>query len=377
MNRKTVMKRLNKYVFPAAFLTTVAMLAGCGEEKPRLLDGSNSMTICAVDTANVLGGGAGAPVAGVTIRINAEGFFFQRTLVTGDDGWAEINNIPAGKYILTAERVLSDLLIFGQKEKSLLAKPALMDTIRMGFVPTTPLVMNEIYYAGCKASAFYYYDQFIELYNSSDETIYLDGYIVGRGTHYEDLLDWESVDYAIAYYIYKFPGQSGVTRNYPIEPGEFLVLACDAYDHSLIDEACVDMTGADFEFCNPLAFDYCNSEKVHLEPVTTEGNDFTMNLGHESVFIATGEEYSFVEHVNESGPQVYGHVPLETILDGVEYASNPEAPRYMTRRLDATLAPGAPKYGARSIERRFPGLDSNNSAFDFIVTDAPTPGYHH
>ena len=373
------MIRLKIYMLPFAALTAAAMLAGCGEEKPRLMDGNNSITICAIDTANILGGGAGAPVADVTIRISAEGFFFQRTLITGEDGWAEINNIPAGKYILTAERKFSDLLIFGQKEKSLLAEPAIMDTIKLGFVPTTPLVMNELYYAGCKASSFYYYDQFIELYNSSDETIYLDGYIIGRGTHYEDLLDWESVDYAIAYYIYKFPGQTGVTRDYPIEPGEFLVIACDAIDHSamVMDDACVDMSGADYEFCNPLAFDYCNPEKVHLEPVTEEGNDFTMNLGHESVFIATGEEYSFVEHVNENGPQVYGHVPLDTILDGVEYASNPEAPRYMTRRLDATLAPGAPKYGAKSIERRFPGLDSNNSAFDFIVTDAPTPGHHH
>ncbi|MBD3179906.1 MAG: DUF4876 domain-containing protein, partial [Candidatus Latescibacteria bacterium] len=312
----------------------------------------------------------------VTVKINAVEFFFQRTLLTDDEGRAELVNIPAGRYIITAEKQFSNLLIFGQKQKSLLNDPALNDTIKMGFVPTTPLVMNEIYYSGCKASAFYYYDQFIELYNSSDETIYLDGYIFGRGTHYDNLLDWEAVDYAIAYYIYKFPGERGVTRDHPIEAGEFLVIACDAIDHSAQDPACVDHSDAVYEFCNPQEFDWCPAE-IQLFPVTEEGKDFTMNLGHESVFLATGEEYSFHEHINDYGTQVYGHVPLETIIDAVEYASNPDASRYMTERLDASLAPGAPKYGARSIERRFPGLDSNNSAFDFIVTDKPTPGYHH
>jgi hypothetical protein len=372
------MEEYCKYIIPV-FTFIAFLLSGCGVEKPELIDGNNSISIYAVDTSNVIADNTVVGVPGVTVRMSALGFFFQRTVVTGEDGIAEIADIPAGRYILTAEKSANNILVFGQKEKSLGSEPALIDTLKMGFVPTTPLVMNEIYYAGCKASAFYYYDQFIELYNSSDQTIYLDGYLIGRGTHYEDLLDWETVDYAIAYYLYQFPGERGVTQDYPIEPGEFLIIACDAIDHSAMtqEEACVDNSDAEYEFCNPFQYDYCVSGKVHLQPVTTEGKDFTMNLGHESVFIANGEEYSFHEHINDNGTQVYAHVPLETILDGVEYASSPEAPRYMTRRLDATVAPGAPKYGGRSIERRFPGLDSNNSSFDFIVTDAPTPGYHH
>jgi len=370
------MNDIKLYILYAA-VASVIVLNSCSEEKPGLVDGSNSIAVCAVDTSNVIGLEEGAPVPDVTVRINADRFFFQRTIVTGEDGWAEIKNIPAGEYLLTAERKYSDLLIFGQKKKSLLSEPSLIDTVYMGFVPTTPLVLNEIYYAGCKASAFYYYDQFLELYNASDQTIYLDGYIFGRGTHYQDLLDFEAVDYAVAYYIYRFPGESGVTQDHPIEPGEFLVIACDAIDHSVQDEACVDLSEAVYEFCNPQEFDWCPAD-IQLYPVSDVGKDFSMNLGKESVFIATGEDFSFHEHTDPQGRlKLYGHVPIETVIDGVEYASNQEAPRYMTVRIDASMARGAPKYGGRSIERRFPGLDTNNSAFDFVVTDKPTPGYHH
>jgi hypothetical protein len=49
----------------------------------------------------------------------------------------------------------------------------------------------------------------------------------------------------------------------------------------------------------------------------------------------------------------------------------------MTVRIDAGFAGvGIEKYGAKSTERREPGLDTNNSDFDFVVIPNATPGYY-
>ena len=82
-------------------------------------------------------------------------------------------------------------------------------------------------------------------------------------------------------------------------------------------------------------------------------------------------------HWHDGSLREYVHIPLWTIIDGVEYASNPDVERYLTMRIDTGLAGiGMARYSGRSVQRRFPGLDSNNSSFDFVMTDRPTPGYH-
>ncbi len=360
-------------------LSVSVMVASCGSDKPGSPDGSNNVTLMAMDTSGVYGEEwAGLP--DVTIRVTATNISHERLAVTDAIGRAFLKDLPAGDYIISAEKQdqEKEIMLVGQKSQHLRYSPSLLDTLCMGYIQSSPLVINELYYCGCRSSAFYYYDQFIELYNASNDTIFLDGYVMGRGTHYDNLIDFDSVDYAIAYYLYQFPGTRGVTRQCPIAPKQFMVLACDAIDHTFVFHACQDMSDADYEFCNPQEHDWCSlPSSRHLYPVTAEGKDFTMNLGMESVFIATGEGYYFQQHINDIGPQDYIHVPIETILDGVEYASNPDADRCMSREIDASLIRGVPKYSARSVERRYPGLDSNNGAFDFEEVEVPTPGYHH
>ncbi|MFO7916417.1 MAG: hypothetical protein R6U43_12095, partial [Candidatus Krumholzibacteriales bacterium] len=47
-------------------------------------------------------------------------------------------------------------------------------------------------------------------------------------------------------------------------------------------------------------------------------------------------------------------------------------------RVDAGFAGlGISKYSAQSTERRQLGLDTNDSTFDFIKIDRPTPGWSH
>ncbi len=102
----------------------------------------------------------------------------------------------------------------------------------MALEPDDQVKINELYYAG---TPFYtYQDQFVELYNAGTTTAYLDGALLIRG-----------VDTS-ATRAYRFPGVVDGTL-YPIEPGEFKVVAQDAYDFWALDTTSVDLSDADFE----------------------------------------------------------------------------------------------------------------------------------
>jgi hypothetical protein len=190
----------------------------------------------------------------------------------------------------------------------------------------------------------------------------------------------ETVDFALAYYVFAFPGESGVTRTVPMAPGQFLVIAGDAIDHSVYGGAlCADLTGADWEFFNPIGSDYDTPGIPNLLPLSNYEQDFQFNVGHTGLFLATGEEWEYVEHYDPgiNDMKEYIHGPLNTVVDGIEYSSNTTVTtRYLTIRVDAGLAGnGMPKYSGQSVQRRFPGLDSNNSVFDFEIIGPPTPGW--
>jgi hypothetical protein len=361
----------------------LVMAFSCGREKPGMPDGGNNIRLFAVDTSGVEGGWAA--IEGATIRVSSSTSQFEAVYETGPGGFADLDGLVAGTYMLQAELIdlEENFTILGQKEISVLYDPQMSDTVFMNYQRSSPLTMNEIYYCGCNYSRFYYYDQFIELYNSSADTLWLDGYIICRTAQSDDVINiigLETVDYALAYYVFTFPGEPGVTRTIPLAPKWFLVIAGDAVDHTSYGGAlCVDMRGADWEFFNPIGSDYDSPGVPNLLPLSNYEGDFQLNVGHTGVFIATGEEWEYAEHFDPNMNEIkeYIHVPLSTVVDGVEYSSNTTVTtRYLTIRVDAGLAGnGMPKYSGQSVQRRFPGLDSNNSVFDFKIIGPPTPGW--
>ncbi len=363
-----------------ALIILLALAFSCGRERPSMPDGENNLRLYAVDTSGVFGGWTA--IEGATIRVSSSTHQFAAVYETGDSGFAVLEGLAAGTYTIQAELIneMEDYSILGQKELSVLYGPQLTDTVLMEFRSFVPLTINEIYYCGCNRSRFYWFDQYIELYNSSPDTIWLDGYLVCRNTNIPDIIDPEAEDYALAYYVYAFPGETGVTRECPIAPEQFLVLACDALDHTAYGGSwCVDLSGADWEFFNPEGSDYDVPGVPNLSPVSNVGNDFSMNLSHAAVYIATGEEWEYGYHYDENINDIkeYIHIPLWTIVDGVEYASNTDSQKYITIRMDAGLAGiGMGKYSAQSVQRRLLGLDSDNSTFDFEIVFPPSPGWH-
>jgi hypothetical protein len=240
--------------------------------------------------------------------------------------------------------------------------------------PTTAgLLINEVFYCGSDAAAFYFYDQFVELHNSSNSTIYLDGIIVTRQVQ-DAYPDQETAPFVRAIYAYQFPGTPVTGRQYPIEPGKFVVIAADAVNHKQWCQNSIDLSGADWEFFNPLSSDYDNPAVPNVVNISPSSKvDYMINLTHNAVVIATGEEYACVEY--EPG-KFHVHIPIETIIDGVEYAATASSTKELTARVDAGFAGiGCARYSGRSVERREPGLDTNNSTVDFLLTLRATPGY--
>lgn len=137
--------------------------------------------------------------------------------------------------------------------------------VEVAAVKESALVFKEIYYAGCTykkveedgttADDTYFRDQFYEVYNNSDETVYADGLCIATTTAYDYYFstpytyhpEGNADDYVFVQDIFQMPGDG---KSYPIAPGESIVIAQWATDHtdpSLAGENGFDTSSAEFE----------------------------------------------------------------------------------------------------------------------------------
>jgi hypothetical protein len=106
---------------------------------------------------------------------------------------------------------------------------------------------------------------FLEVYNNSDTTIYLDGITVGES--YNLFYEYPAIPCSVSYpfltdplgvwalWHYMFPGNG---RDNPLKPGGLVTIAQDAIDHRELyptAQGLPDLRGADFEFIGPVDVD--------------------------------------------------------------------------------------------------------------------------
>lgn len=372
---------------------TIGFVA-CERAEPTQVDGALAMRILISDGSGVIPVNENlgyAPVSSAKVTLQSQTYSSftgkpqEYTAISDSLGWAEFNGLPVARYLLTVQKsiVYFDSITGEQKQGYLVGSGnaeltdahSQPDTIQTILKSESPLVINEIYYAGPKNNAYYFYDQFVELYNTTDTTVYLDGLILcrGRQAHPPDL---DSVNYVQVLYVYQFPGQPLTGRQYPLPAHHFTVIAQDAVNHSAFVNGAVDLSGADWEFYNPYAADIDTAAQNVVNVIPGNSNDFMINLVHNFVLLADGSDF-YPGEVSPSGYQ-YIHVPLSTVLDGVEYSANGDKQKELTRRVDAGFAGvGISKYSGKSVERRLAGSDFNNSSLDFVNINHPTPGYQH
>jgi hypothetical protein len=123
------------------------------------------------------------------------------------------------------------------------------------------LVISEFYYGLPPAAVTgggYHFHFYIELYNSADSTIFLDGKIVGAGFDYGiDAPLWPCAETAPfrneprGIWSQEFQAFPGTGHDYPLAPGKTVVIAEQAIDHSALYPGLPDLSDADFQFSWP------------------------------------------------------------------------------------------------------------------------------
>lgn len=258
------------------------------------------------------------------------------------------------------------------------------------------LLISKIYYTGTKdnANKNYTSDSYVEIYNTSDETVYIDGKYIAL-TESMSTPAYPAKDnpgFIYTRQICKFPGDG---NDYPVLPGKSIVIAArSARDHRLSASTSVDLSTADFEVKDA---DGSGNPDVKALPIISNslsGIKFFNLLG-------SGGNGVFIFETTEdilSWPEVYApgktsgerfrRVPVDVVIDGVECLKNNAStgPDINTKRLhfvvDAgyTFVNATSGYTHESVERKViirDGViklkDSNNSIEDFVISLDPTP----
>ncbi|MFH1851325.1 MAG: DUF4876 domain-containing protein [Candidatus Neomarinimicrobiota bacterium] len=240
------------------------------------------------------------------------------------------------------------------------------------------LVFSEIYYNGAKPGKipYYFHDQFTEIYNNTDSTLYLDSLIIADAAY-----GYVSEAYIHSVHAYMFPGSG---RDYPLGPGEMIIVAQDAINHyiPIVNPNSVDLSGADFEYYVGAKGDVNNSAVPDMIMLHHKyGNDFLYSVMNDAIVL-----------LRVADPYAYGYdnseqimLPKSGILDAIEYRESLSEmdKKHLDATIDAGLTGGFSMYSSRSVERHIDHfkdgravlMDNNNSSIDFQLLDRPTPGY--
>lgn len=281
--------------------------------------------------------------------------------------------------------------------------PFYMINIRPALVG--PLCFKEIYYAGSPGN--YFRDQFYEIYNNGDEVYYLDHLVFGR-LYPEYATDvkpnWPEEDgsenFIYAVTLWQFPGNEAGDM-YPLAPGESIVIAQEAADHTKNFTfagipGMLDTRSADFETWTG------NNDRVNLAvpDMVCVWNTGTLNsmqwltgVGGSGLFLyepgrqlkRNDPEYwikdeTFQVEVGKTAQ--YARIPVEKVIDGIEcipFISQLDRKR-MAGFLDAGAISTDGTYLGISNARKVIGerpdgtpilQDTNNSLEDFENMDPP------
>ncbi|MCU7497991.1 MAG: DUF4876 domain-containing protein [Bacteroidota bacterium] len=396
------MKLTVKRLFTVLALASALFSSGCDklidtEDKPSSLERGTEFKIVLVDSSGYmqkLYGTDRVANAEVTLKSNSLGTTY--TATSDGEGVVSIKGFISDEYHISVVRQMSPEemeQVTGNKAGgyrlinkkagtiSLMADSPEPKTVCLSPVFSgSALLISEIYSCGPSGAGNYYHDKYLEIFNQSDSTVYLDKVMVA--------LVFSSSSYGLNYVndpsyvhstsIWMFPGTG---KDYPIRPGEFIVCAEDAMDHRTNAPNSVDLSHADFEFYKDDAPDVDNPAVPNMVRIfQNTGNDWLMGGELGGVVIARMEAKDLKTYDNQM------LIPYSAVLDGVEYMKDPSKldKKILNRSIDAGTTGGIQFYTGKSMERimmTVPGalklLDNNNSSLDFRVLSHPTPKSHY
>jgi len=245
----------------------------------------------------------------------------------------------------------------------------------------SPLVISEIYACGPPGSGLYFHDKYVEIFNQSDSTIYLDGLIIADvwsnpsiGINFID-----DPEYIHTKRVWKFPGNG---KDNPIEPQQFVVCAEDAIDHRVNAPNSINLSSVSFEFYKDDAPDIDNPNVPNMIKIHSPSTEVDWLIGGRRGALV-------IVQMDEDSIKTYDNhflIPYKNILDGAEYVADLTDYDYkiMNPRIDAGFTGGISFYTGKSMERipvlrngKYILKDDDNSSLDFKVIDHPTPEFHY
>jgi hypothetical protein len=333
-------------------------------------------------------------------------------LVTNSLGIAVIA-LEEGMYKISATQETSDFYLNGITE-NLTVQPTGANNWDIHLVATSKkggLVIKEIYYTGSKTESGgnYYSDQFHEIYNNSDEVVYLDGLCIGLtwpvGTTPTEFVnpDGSIMDRIPCYFhTLMFPGTG---QQYPLQPRTSIVLAMDAIDHKTDPlgnplspvnlgaaqfEAFIEAPGKDTDApqaANMIVMYTTSASMVDwLHSVFGQGVIiFRLPTGLDwQTFVANPD--NFMLRPGSTSTTQFFMVHKDWVIDGVECNRTEEDKRFkrLPTSVDAGMTWSLATYNSKSVRRKAEKIldgkviykDSNNSTNDFINDLTPTPFVH-
>lgn len=194
---------------------------------------------------------------------------YEETKTTDAAGQVTFAGLVPGVYNAVAAAEVADpatgftYVCSGSLNRAQIVEDGKTYTITIAAVKGGSLIFKEMYWTGCKtpSGGKYFRDQFYELYNNSTQTVWADGLCIGNLMPEQAtglaVYDWQIADpenHVFFHTILQVPGTPGVTRNYPVKPGESIILAQWGVNHQRDDlnpASPVDLSGAEFEYYNP------------------------------------------------------------------------------------------------------------------------------
>jgi len=321
------------------------------------------------------------------------------TATTDSLGKAVFKQVIPGIYdISTNQKLTDEISLTGDTMQfGLFEKDSLVLSIHKSIKEN--LIISKVYASGTKDNnnKNYTADGYIEIFNNSDQTQYLDSSMYLGLVEAESVIAFpasDSAGYVFARQVFKFTVE-GV--GFAVAPGGSVVIANSAIDHTQFSPFSVNLQNADFEAKNTTFSNNSNVKEMELI-YSAFPSLIYMNLvrgGDNGAFLfkTTSNVRDFPNYYvpgKEMGSR-YMRIPIGLVLDGVESLKNwvTTGPKPKTKRLQNFVDAGymfitsSGGYTHESIERRVDRskpttvryylMDTNNSSNDFKSLTDPTP----
>jgi hypothetical protein len=340
---------------------------------------------------------AGVSLAGLVVRLSRRpSTESPRTAVTNSGGVAQFEGLLQGYYEISVDRALApselaalpledrDASVFAGGQVLYVSPPAASAELGLVAARRGSLIISEMWWHKAFMPVA---SEFLEVYNNSDTTIYLDAMHVfhTRATMHtsftgqpcatvrsEERLDPTGI---WAYFVFRFPGTAG-GRQLPITAGEARVIALDAVNFSTLSSALPDLSLASFEMIgddsdpnNPFAEDLLyvtrRSTESHGVGLPTLG---VVGLARPLAVDSTQLARRLIANVTATGePWPAFKIPREAILDVVSITKTPELDALFRQTLpnvvdcDPFIAPVFDRSPAAMVDTRVPIAMSRKS----------------